>query len=153
MTICTRISVCQHHQCVTPGTTFCLRRKFNLDFSGDFDRFAVATVEDGPKDEKDGIAIVWGESKVYKDISEAFESACQSISEFLGTMGSEPLKDRDVQIVRDHLNLPPGKARAAIISAMDPYSDTYNKTKEEFACLIGFQFHACVPDKTKGSVP
>ena len=83
------------------------------------------------------IVLVWGESKLYKKLPQALSSIVSSVSDFASSRAPTKRK-RELDIVRDHANIPPGKARDMLLEYLDVYSEKSNQLTEIHACLAGY---------------
>jgi hypothetical protein len=86
------------------------------------------------------LVLYWGESKLYGQFSDALDDICTSIQGFVTAEGGKKPRDRDVDILCDHMNVPDGDAKDAILRYFDPYTDESNDLREVFACFVGFDF-------------
>lgn len=97
----------------------------------------------------EGLKLIWGESKIYESISSAFDAVCASLSQFVGTPEMPGLRQRDIRICRDHMNVPSGATRDALLKSLNPYCAEYNQTAEEYACFVAFTYSGCMCDATQ----
>jgi hypothetical protein len=90
--------------------------------------------------EKDSetLNFVWGESKVYKSVSDAITSATKSIKTLLEE--TEKPFSRDLEILKDHLSIENEKLKEAVLKRLDCYTEEANKKKYSFAVLVGFNY-------------
>jgi hypothetical protein len=86
------------------------------------------------------LVLYWGESKLYAQLSNALDEVCTSIQGFITANGGKKPRDRDVDILCDHMNLPDGPAKEAVLKYFDPYAEESNDLREVFACFVGFDF-------------
>lgn len=86
-----------------------------------------------------GLALYWGESKLYKDVDAAIVAGMTSIQPFLlPTGGSGDPRERDLQIMRDNLSLNNADLNSAVLKYLDPDDPMYKRLEYRGACLIGF---------------
>lgn len=87
----------------------------------------------------DMLLLYFGESKLYKQISNAINDALESCK---GIAKNQEEKTFEIKILRDHLDLGEGKKELAkeIYEHLDPYSEKNKKVKNIFSCFIGFDF-------------
>ncbi|GLR77832.1 DUF1837 domain-containing protein (plasmid) [Azospirillum oryzae] len=85
------------------------------------------------------LLLYWGESKLHKGLSDALDSAFESVGEFV--MNADRRK-REIDIVRDHMDLGEDQQafRGALLDYLDPYSEQGNQRRDVFACFIGFDY-------------
>lgn len=88
----------------------------------------------------DCLELLWGESKIYNDLSSSLEEICTSISSFIDETDGESPKERDIEIVKDHPNISDPDLCAAFLRYFDPYERQYNSTREAFCCFSGFNY-------------
>jgi hypothetical protein len=87
----------------------------------------------------DMLALYWGESKIYSDINKAITSCFDSLKQFMETSGGvEAPQDRDIQLVKDYLDLDNDELEEAIKKYFDKGDPLFNKMQYRGACLIGF---------------
>ena len=75
------------------------------------------------------LVLIWGEAKLYKTISSAFDEALESISGFLkGNEGDtdRPPHERDIDIIKDMPNVENNEMKQALYNYFDPYSQESN---------------------------
>lgn len=81
----------------------------------------------------------WGESKLYATPKAAINSALKSIAPFLlPSGGSTSPQARDVQLLRDNIDLTDPALEAAILKYLDPDDECYNKLTYRGIVLAGF---------------
>ena len=90
--------------------------------------------------QNDSLEILWGESKLYQQLSTAFDKAINSISEFTTSQDGRIPKERDIDIIKDHPNITDPRMKEALCEYFDPYTQRSNRWKEIYCCLIGFDF-------------
>lgn len=89
------------------------------------------------------LVLIWGEAKLYKELSSAFDKALESISEFLKVNEGEndrPPHERDIDIIKDMPDVENDEMKRALYGYFDPYSEESNNWRELFCCLIGFDY-------------
>lgn len=94
------------------------------------------------EDEKK-LELIWGEAKLYQELSSSFDKALKSISTFINgneDNGARPPHERDIDIIKDMPNVDNEKMKKALYDYFDPYSEKSNNWKELFCCLIGFDY-------------
>ncbi len=88
----------------------------------------------------DSICLIWGESKIYKQLSNALDEVCNSISAFLTEKEGRTARDRDIDIIMEHMNIEDPDWREVLLEYFDPYSEQGNKREEAYACFVGFDY-------------
>ena len=91
-------------------------------------------------DEAQKLDIIWGESKLYQQLSSAMDDAVTSIKSFNGDGKGDSPRVRDLQIVRDYASVEDEDLEAVLLEYFDPYNDSSNKTIEYYSCLFGFDY-------------
>lgn len=94
--------------------------------------------------EKEKLLIFWGESKCHKTLASALSSALTSIKEFIDNAHER----REVDIVSKHMDVDElgGDAKSAILSYLDPYSESSNERITVFSCLLVFEHDGYLRD-------
>ena len=88
------------------------------------------------------LALYWCESKFRTSIGQAVHEALESIAPFLaGNGGSAAPHERDLQLLRDNLQLNDAKLEAALLRYLDPDDPLFNKLEFRGVCLAGFDSH------------
>lgn len=91
------------------------------------------------------LALYWGESKLYKDFRQALRACLTDIKPFLCSEGgSDSPFERDLQLVRDGLDLADDALNDAILRFLNPDDPLYRSVDFRGVCLVGFD-HACYP--------
>jgi hypothetical protein len=85
------------------------------------------------------IRLFWGESKLFETVSSAFDKIVESIGTFVASKSGRSPKDRDLDIVRDHMDID-GPLREALLKYFDPYHKESLQVEEVFACFVGFDY-------------
>lgn len=88
------------------------------------------------------LQLIWGESKLYHQISSSMDEICSSVSTFWGRSGGNPPRNRDIAILKDHVNIPDPDMREAFLQFLDPYTRFSNQLSEAVCCFSGFDFSA-----------
>ncbi len=86
------------------------------------------------------LKLIWGESKLYQQLSAALNEICASISTFNCRNQGRSLRERDIDILKDHANISDPEIQVAFLDFFDPYTPQVSKRKEVFCCLSGFDF-------------
>lgn len=86
------------------------------------------------------ICLIWRESKVYQDLSDALSEVCDSISGFLTAKEGRSSRDRDIDIIKEHMDIEDASWRATLLDYFDPYSEKGNFREEAYACFVGFDY-------------
>ena len=86
------------------------------------------------------LTLYWGESKIFGELSKALDDACASITSFTSLKNGKIPRHRDIDILKDHMDIQDDATREAILEYFDPYSEKHNKLHEVFACFVGFDF-------------
>lgn len=91
-------------------------------------------------DEQCGQMVVyWGEAKLNEQLSAALDATCTSKAEFLVPRQHTTPRERDIQILRLHANIPDGEMRKAYLKFFDPYEEQDNYRRDIHSCLIAFE--------------
>ena len=90
--------------------------------------------------EEDMLKVIWGESKIYDQLSMALDKICESISSFRGETSEVNGRERDIQILKDHLSVKNKELEEAILKYFDPYEEESNKVIDCHACFVGFDY-------------
>lgn len=89
----------------------------------------------------DTLRFVWGESKLHSSLNQGLDSAVKSVAKLLDGRGSGRSQlEREIEIVRKHLDVTDPELREALIEYFDPYSESSNLREELIACFIGFDY-------------
>ena len=91
--------------------------------------------------QQDRLSLMWGESKLYQQISKALDDICSSLSEFSKENEGRATRDRDIDIIQEHIDIVDPELRSLLINYFDPYSEEANFLEEEYACFIGFDYN------------
>ncbi len=94
----------------------------------------------GHGSQDDSICLIWGESKIYQQLSDALDEICSSISSFLSEQNGRTGRDRDIDIIRDHMDIEDPKLRDALLKYFDPYTEEGNLCEEAYSCFVGFEY-------------
>lgn len=88
---------------------------------------------------QDMLALYWGESKIYEELPAAITNCFKSLKEYMQTAGgADAPQERDLQLVKDNLDLNDTKLEDAIIKYFDKGDPLFNKMQYRGVCLIGF---------------
>lgn len=90
--------------------------------------------------EDNQVCLVWGESKLYNTFSSALNDAISSTNKFIES--EEDGKERDIDIIRDHISLSDPRLREDLIKIFNPYNSSFKDYSEMYVCLICFTFDA-----------
>ncbi len=90
----------------------------------------------------DKLELIWGEAKLYDQISNAFDKAINSVHEFVYAkdLGGRTARDRDIDIIKDMPNIDNPEMKKALLEYFDPYEANSNNWKELYFCLVGFDY-------------
>ncbi len=88
------------------------------------------------------LELIWGEAKLYDQISSAFDKAISSVHEFVYAkdIGGRTARDRDIDIIKDMPNIYNPEMKKALLEYFDPYEANSNNWKELYFCLVGFDY-------------
>jgi hypothetical protein len=90
------------------------------------------------------LALYWGESKLHASTSKALNECLDSLKPFfVNTGGSDARSERDLQLLRDHIDLNDPALETAILAYLDR-DRNYQNLKFRGICLVGFD-HNCYP--------
>jgi hypothetical protein len=91
-------------------------------------------------EDTDMLCLYWGESKLRNEISTALDETCASIVNFISDTEAEAPRERDLEIIRDHITIVDDNLKAEILKYLDPYEPESNNIEECFACFVGFEY-------------
>jgi len=85
------------------------------------------------------LAIYWGESKIYADVTTAVRKCFSSLAPYLlDSGGSDSTNERDLQLMRDYIEFDDTNLENALKSYLDPNNSFFNKLEYRGLCLVGF---------------
>jgi hypothetical protein len=91
------------------------------------------------------LALYWGESKLHGDMNKAVKDCMETLKPYFdGTGGSGERKDRDLQLVRDFIDLNDDFLDEAILTYLNRGGSNSQNVTNRAVCLIGFD-HSCYP--------
>ena len=97
----------------------------------------------GVNPDNGNLAVYWGESKLYGDVAEATRECFSSLAPFLiDDGGSGAAQERDLQLMRDGIDLNSPELEQALKHYLDPNDSMFNKLEYRGLCLIGFDSDA-----------
>lgn len=85
------------------------------------------------------LMLFWGESKLYKDVSSALDSIAESIEAFISSRSGRAPRQRDLDIIRDHMDIEDPDFKKALLKYFDPYQEESLCVTETYACFVGFE--------------
>lgn len=85
------------------------------------------------------LALYWAESKMYKNINRAVKDCLDSLSPFLLDDSNHKI-GRDLQLIRDFLDLDNLDLQNGLLEFLDPSNVEYNNLEFRGACLIAFDY-------------
>ncbi|HVW64232.1 MAG TPA: DUF1837 domain-containing protein [Nitrosospira sp.] len=89
------------------------------------------------------LCLYWGESKLHSDASQAIRECIDSLSPLLlGNGGLGSPEERDLQLLRQHMNVDSPELVDALRGYLDVDDPRYNKLQFRGLCLIGFDSDA-----------
>jgi len=89
------------------------------------------------------LAIYWGESKLHGDAAQAARECFASIAPFLlGAGGSDAAQERDLQLMRDGIDLSNAQLEKALKRYLDPDDAKFKQLEYRGLCLVGFDSDA-----------
>lgn len=88
----------------------------------------------------DSLILYWGESKLYEQLSSALDAICTSVSDFVTKNAGRSKKDRDIDIIKDHVDIQDEASRTAFLDFFDPYTPRSNAITEVHCCMAGFDY-------------
>ena len=93
------------------------------------------------------LILYWGESKLYQTVSSAVTEALDSIKPFICREGGSGAPyERDLQLMRDNLDLDDSALEEALLRFLDRDDPQHNEVQFRGICLIGFDYEN-YPDK------
>lgn len=88
----------------------------------------------------DNICLIWGESKIYATLSAALDDVCGSINSFLSEDTGRTIRNRDIDVLIDHVDITNPDMKEALLRFFDPYSEESTVREEAFAVFVGFDY-------------
>lgn len=88
----------------------------------------------------DILELIWGESKLYEQLPSALDKMCESLTAFIDETNKPSSRDRDVNIILDHMSIGDTDLEDALCKYFDPYEESANRRIESYACMAGFDF-------------
>ncbi len=89
------------------------------------------------------LALYWGESKLHANATDAARECFESLAPFLlATGGSKATPERDLQLMRDGIELDNKLLEDALKHYLDPDDPMFNKMEYRGLCLIGYDSDA-----------
>lgn len=93
----------------------------------------------GVNESNGNLALYWGESKLYADATSAAYECFSSLAPFLlDSGGSSATQERDLQLMREGLDLDNPELEEALKKYLNPQDVNFNKLEFRGLCLIGF---------------
>ncbi len=93
----------------------------------------------GVNETNGNLALYWGESKLYSDAASAVRECFASLAPFLlDSGGSGAAQERDLQLMRDRLDLDNKELEDALKRYLDPGDSMFKKLEYRGLCLVGF---------------
>ncbi len=90
--------------------------------------------------EDNKLELIWGEAKLYQNLSDGLENALESIFSFVDINNGRSSRDRDIDIIKDMPDVESEEMQEELCRYFDPYSEESNNWKEVFCCLVGFDY-------------
>ena len=90
--------------------------------------------------EDNKLELIWGEAKLYQNLSDGLENALDSIFSFVDIDNGRSSRDRDIDIIKDMPDVESEEMQEELCRYFDPYSEESNNWKEVFCCLVGFDY-------------
>ena len=90
--------------------------------------------------ETDCLELIWGEAKLYDNLSNGINQAVESIKSFISVdekTGERPQK-RDIEIIQDYPDVDDEDMKQAICDYFDPYSEKAGNVRHVYTCLVGY---------------
>lgn len=88
------------------------------------------------------LRLYWGESKLYGEIAKAFDDIFESIGNFISAKSGRSPKERDLEIIIDHMDIDDAPLKQLLLKYFDPYEEESLAVEEIFACFTGFDYDA-----------
>lgn len=90
---------------------------------------------------QDILSLYWGESKLYKNLSDAISECFESLKVFLLSDGGiDAPAERDLQLIKCNLDVIDEKLEIAILRYLDKDDPLHNMVNYKGICLIGFDY-------------
>lgn len=90
--------------------------------------------------ETNRLKLYWGESKFFQSLSSALDQIVSSIEGFITEDDNGIPKDRDIEIIKDHISIENNLLKTELLKFFDPYEEQSNNLEEIFACFVGFDY-------------
>jgi len=98
--------------------------------------------------------LYWGESKLYADASSAIRECFASLAPFLlDDGGSMAAQERDLQLMRDGIDLDDSALEDALKQYLDPDNVKFKQFEYRGLCLVGFDsdFYPTAPNSPEAN--
>ncbi len=90
---------------------------------------------------QDILSLYWGESKLYKSLSDAISNCFESLKDFLlSDGGADAPAERDLQLLRGNLDVVDERLEAVLLKYLDKDDPLHNQVSYKGVCLIGFDY-------------
>lgn len=90
---------------------------------------------------QDILSLYWGESKLYKSLSDAISKCFESLKDFLlSDGGADAPAERDLQLLRGNLDVVDERLEAVLLKYLDKDDPLHNQVSYKGVCLIGFDY-------------
>ena len=86
------------------------------------------------------LLLFWGESKLYCAVSSALDEIAKSISTFISSKSGRAPRERDLDIIVDHMDIEDAGLKTALTRYFDPYEKDSLNLQEVYACFVGFDY-------------
>ena len=97
------------------------------------------------------LLLYWGESKLYKNVTDAIRECFASVGPMLKSTGESGQGERDMQLLGRHADLDDTALTNAIKKYLDPRDSHFNQLEFCGLCLVGFDSEAYPPADTSGN--
>lgn len=97
----------------------------------------------GVNKQNGNLTLYWGESKLYQNATDGIRKCFESLAPFLlDPGGGRSTQERDLQLMRDGIDLIDNSLEGAIKSFLDPNDARFKKLEYRGVCLVGFDSNA-----------
>jgi hypothetical protein len=91
------------------------------------------------------LRLIWGESKLHKELASALDGICTSISAFLAPKPVPTPREHDISVIQKHIDVDDPDLRELLFRYFDPFDPEHLhlRLEETFACFVGFNYEEC----------